>query len=61
MNVRISVILMVQNEEEHLGRCLESVKEIADEIVIIDGFSTDRTEHINTGGCLRSYTCAGCR
>jgi glycosyltransferase involved in cell wall biosynthesis len=46
MKVQISVILMVQNEEENLGRCLESVSGIADEIVIIDGFSTDKTEEI---------------
>lgn len=46
MKVQISVVLMVQNEEENLARCLESVQGIADEIVIIDGFSTDRTEEI---------------
>lgn len=37
---------MVQNEEKNLARCLDSVKGIADEIVIIDGFSTDKTEEI---------------
>jgi glycosyltransferase involved in cell wall biosynthesis len=46
MKVKISAILMVQNEEEHLGRCLESVRGIADEIVIVDGFSTDKTEEV---------------
>jgi len=46
MRVQISVVLMVQNEEENLARCLESVQRIADEIVIIDGFSTDKTEEI---------------
>lgn len=46
MKVQISVVMMVQNEEENLARCLESVQGIADEIVIIDGFSTDKTEEI---------------
>ena len=46
MRVQISVVLMVQNEEENLARCLESVQGVADEIVIVDGFSTDRTEEI---------------
>jgi glycosyltransferase involved in cell wall biosynthesis len=46
MEVKISVVLMVQNEEDNLARCLESVQQVADEIVLIDGFSTDRTAEI---------------
>ena len=42
----ISVVLAVYNEEETLGRCLESVKDLADEIVIVDGGSTDTTIEI---------------
>lgn len=34
------------NEEENIGKCLESVKGIADEIVIVDGTSTDKTVEI---------------
>ena len=39
----ISVVLAVYNEEENLRKCLNSVKGLASEIVIVDGGSTDRT------------------
>jgi len=38
-----SVCLIVKNEAEHLGRCLESVKGLADEIIVVDTGSTDGT------------------
>jgi glycosyltransferase involved in cell wall biosynthesis len=43
---KLSVVLAVRNEEKNIGRCLESVKEIADEIVIVDEYSTDKTVEI---------------
>lgn len=42
----LSVVIITHNEERNISRCLESVKEIADEIVVVDSFSTDRTEAI---------------
>jgi glycosyltransferase involved in cell wall biosynthesis len=42
----ISLSMIVKNEEEFLRGCLESVKDIADEMVIIDTGSTDRTLEI---------------
>lgn len=39
----ISAVLAVYNEEKNLRACLESVKDLASEIVIVDGGSTDRT------------------
>lgn len=42
----ISLAMIVKNEEEVIGRCLESVKDIADEIIIVDTGSTDRTKEI---------------
>lgn len=42
----ISVVIITYNEERNIGRCLESVMEIADEIVVVDSFSTDDTEKI---------------
>lgn len=43
---KLSVALAVYNEETNLSDCLESVKDIADEIVIVDGGSTDKTVDI---------------
>lgn len=44
--VRLSVVLAVFNEESNLKDCLDSIKEIADEIVIVDGGSKDKTIEI---------------
>jgi len=41
--MRLSVVLATRNEEENVGRCLESVKNLADEIIVVDECSTDRT------------------
>ncbi|NRD79494.1 glycosyltransferase [Bacillus sp. BRMEA1] len=38
--------MVVKDEEEHLRRCLESVKSIVDEIIIVDTGSNDRTVDI---------------
>jgi glycosyltransferase involved in cell wall biosynthesis len=46
-NVRgLSVTIITLNEEDSLPRCLDSVKPIADEIVIVDSGSTDKTIEI---------------
>lgn len=42
----ISVVLATHNEEKNLKRCLESVQNFADEIIVVDGESTDRTVEI---------------
>lgn len=41
--MRLSVVLAVFNEANNLERCLDSVTDIADEIVVVDGESTDDT------------------
>ncbi|MGC1417369.1 MAG: glycosyltransferase family 2 protein [Candidatus Acidiferrum sp.] len=43
---RLSVCLITLNEEHNLPRALASLHEIADEIVVVDSGSTDRTEAI---------------
>lgn len=47
----ISLCMIVKNEEDVLGRCLDSVADLMDEIIIVDTGSTDRTEEI-----ARKYT-----
>lgn len=48
MPPRLSVVLIVHNEEAHLAACLASIREIADEIVVLDDGSTDATMSIAT-------------
>ncbi len=43
---KLSVCLVVRNEEKYLPRCLASVKDAADEIILVDTGSTDRTVEI---------------
>ena len=43
---QLSVVIITFNEEKNIARCLESIQGIADDIVVIDSFSTDKTESI---------------
>jgi glycosyltransferase involved in cell wall biosynthesis len=43
---KISVVIICLNEEKNIGRCIDSVKDIADEIIILDSHSTDQTVNI---------------
>lgn len=42
----ISLCMIVKNEEEVLGRCLDSIKGLVDEIIIVDTGSEDQTKEI---------------
>ena len=46
MMIKLSVGIITYNEERNLPRTLEAVKEIADEIIIVDSNSTDKTVEI---------------
>jgi glycosyltransferase involved in cell wall biosynthesis len=43
---KISAVVITFNEEKNIVRCLSSLSGVADEIIILDSFSTDRTEEI---------------
>ena len=48
MSEKLSVVIITLNEEKNIGRCLDAAWQVADEIVIVDSFSTDRTKEICT-------------
>lgn len=52
---RLSACMMVKNEEKLLPQCLESIRDVADEIVIVDTGSTDRTVAIAESFGARVY------
>ena len=39
----ITVMILTFNEELHIGRCLQSVSQLTNKIVVVDCFSTDKT------------------
>lgn len=43
---KCSVVIITYNEEKNIGRCLQSVQGFADEIVVVDSYSTDATKTI---------------
>ena len=42
----LSLVMILKNESKHLSACLETVKDLVDEIVILDSGSSDNTEQI---------------
>jgi len=52
---KLSVAIATRNEEENIARCLNSVKDIADEIIAVDEHSTDKTREIAEGLGAKVY------
>jgi glycosyltransferase involved in cell wall biosynthesis len=52
MQVQVSAVIITYNEERNIERCILSLKEIVDEIVVVDSFSSDRTKEL----CLKHNT-----
>ena len=46
MSISLSVVIITFNEQHNIDKCLCSVEKVANEIVVIDSFSTDNTENI---------------
>jgi len=42
----ISAVILTYNEEHNIGRCLDAIRGLVDDIVVVDSFSTDDTEEI---------------
>lgn len=43
MNNSIAAVILTKDEEKHIERCINSLKGVCDEIIVVDSFSTDRT------------------
>jgi len=43
---KISAVIITYNEEDFIDKCLKSIDGIADEIIVVDSFSTDSTEEV---------------
>jgi glycosyltransferase involved in cell wall biosynthesis len=58
---RLSLCMIVKNEEDCIERCLQSVKDIVDEMIIVDTGSTDRTPAIcrSFGAKVYNFTWSG--
>ena len=52
----MSVVIITKNEERNLRRCLDSVVSVADEIIVVDSFSTDATKAICASYPVRFVT-----
>lgn len=43
---KLSIVIITKNEERNIERCLKSIVDIADDIVVVDSFSEDKTKEI---------------
>ncbi|MDD3322994.1 MAG: glycosyltransferase [Paludibacter sp.] len=42
----LTAIILTYNEEIHIARCINSLKNIANEVIVVDSYSTDKTIEI---------------
>ena len=45
-SIKLSAVVITRNEEKNIVRCLNSLEDVADEILVVDSFSTDGTAAI---------------
>ncbi len=43
---KFSVVIITFNEEKNIQKCLDAVRNLSDDIIVIDSFSTDKTQEI---------------
>ena len=54
-SITVSVCMIVKNEEKVLARCLDSLKGLYEELIIVDTGSTDSTKEIAAGYTGKIY------
>ncbi|PHQ55832.1 MAG: glycosyl transferase [Lutibacter sp.] len=54
-NPSLTAIVLTYNEEQHLQRCLDSLKDVCQQIIVVDSFSTDGTEKIAIDNQVKFY------
>ncbi len=54
--MHLSVVIITKNEARNIGRCLDSLQGVADDIVVLDSGSTDETEVICRAKNARFFT-----
>jgi len=47
--IKISAVIITFNEEDNIERCIKSLKDVADEIIVVDSYSTDKTKDLCVG------------
>lgn len=52
---KISAVIIAANEEKKIAKCLSSLQGVADEIIVLDSYSTDRTPAICKEFDVRFY------
>ena len=57
MKPEISVCMIVKNEEDNITQCLSSVRDVADEIVVVDTGSCDNTLAIAQSFGAKVFSC----
>lgn len=57
----LSAVIITFNEEKNIGRCIDSITAVADEIIVLDSYSTDETIHIarSKGAVIHQQEFAG--
>jgi len=53
--MQISAVIITKNEERNIERCLVSLQNVVDEVIVVDSFSTDETETICKKYNVRFY------
>ena len=48
--IKISATIITFNEEKKIEKCLQSLMGVADEIIVVDSFSTDETANVIRSG-----------